>query len=102
MNFREFERFDLPQRGLVGSRVLPGSDVAEVRIVAEGVVVPGLIFFAKMAAARFVTRQRVERQNLSEFEKIGDAAGVFDRLIEAVSRAEDADVGPELVAQRAN
>src|SRR5437773_1614522 len=52
VNFFIDERFLLQNRGSVGSLVFPGRDKGEILIVALGLAVGGLVFDAKMAAAR--------------------------------------------------
>ena len=53
-----------------------------------------------MAAAGLVALQRVEAHQLGELEEIGHAAGLFQRLVQFLARAEHLHVAPELLAQR--
>ena len=71
-------------------------------VVALGLAIGSLVLLAEMAAAGFVALQRVDAQQLAEFEKVRDAAGFFEALIQIVTGACHVQVLPELVAERAN
>ncbi len=71
-------------------------------VVARRLAFGRLILFAEVAAAAFVALQRVEAHQLGEFEEVGHAAGLLERLIELLAGAEHLDVAPELLAQRGN
>ena len=100
MHVVEGERLFGESGGAAFSLVAPGGDVGVVLVVAEGFAFGRLILFAEMAAAGFVAVERVEAHQFGEFEEVGDAAGLFEGLVELFVGAEDADVFPELFAQR--
>src|SRR5687767_2327677 len=54
---------------------------------------------AEVAAARFVALERVATHELAELEKVGDAPGPLELLVQ-VAAPGDADVFPERLAQR--
>ena len=58
--------------------VFPGKDVSEIFVVAQSFAIRCLMFFTKMAAARFVAGERVDAHQLGELEKIGDASGALE------------------------
>ena len=58
-----------------------------------------MAFFAEVSAARFTAFERIQREQFGELQVIGDAAGVFEALVQIVRRAGHRDVVPELVAQ---
>src|SRR5579883_238431 len=81
-----------PQRLLIEKRriaavVLPRRDVAEAGVVAQRLPVGSLVLLAEMRAAGFVAVQRVDAHQLGQFKEIGDAAGLFQRLIDLLGRA---------------
>ena len=81
MNIGKFQRLfgQIPRLARTG--VAPRCDVAEVFVVALGLAIGSLVLLAEMAAAGFVAFQRVDAQQLAEFEKVRDAAGFFEALI---------------------
>src|SRR5262249_32395088 len=79
---------------------LPGGSMAVARIIAPCLSLRGLVLFAEVAAAGFVAGERVEAHQLREFQEIGDAAGLFELLVEVFSAPEHVDVPPELFANR--
>ena len=78
---------------------LPGGDVAEALVVAEGLAVLGLALLAEVAAAGLLAGEGVADHELAELEEVGDPAGALEALVHRAV-AEDPDVLPELVAQR--
>ena len=82
------------------ARVLPGGHVREVHVVALALAVGVLVLLAEMAAAALLAGEGVAAHELAEFEEVGDAGRLLERLVERVGRAGDAHVGPELLAQR--
>jgi len=99
MRFLIDERFLVENRRLARPGELPGGDVGEIRVVPPGFAIRGLEFDAEMAAARFAAVQGVPAKDLGEFEEIGDAAGVFQVLVQLLVAAGDFDVFPKLLAQ---
>src|SRR4051812_32435113 len=79
---------------------LPGRDVREVLVVAQGLALVGLVLDAEVAAAALLAVAGVVAQELTELEEVGHAAGLLERLVERLALAEDPDVAPELLAQR--
>ena len=79
-------------RRLSDAFMLPGADVTIILIVAPGFAVGILIFLAEMGAARFVAVQGVVTKQLGELQKIRDAIGLFQRLVQAVAAPRNADV----------
>ena len=73
----------LVQFGLLARALeFPGRGVAEVLVVALGLAVVVLVLDAEVAAAGFLAVQGVLGQQFAEFEEVGDAAGVFELLVE--------------------
>src|SRR4029078_4329956 len=64
-----------------------------------GFSVRRLALFAEMPATRFGSVERVDGQQLGEFQVVGDAPGIFKVLVERAVRAGDRDVVPEFVAK---
>ena len=64
---------------------LPCGDVREPVVVAQRFAFGRLTLFAEVSAARFGPVQRVEREELAEFEVVGHAAGVVERLVDVAS-----------------
>ncbi len=85
-----------------GAGVFPRGDVGVRVVVAQSFAVRRLKFLSEMAAARFVTLQRVLAHQLAELQKIRHTAGVFERLIEFFTAPEHVDVFPELLSQFGN
>src|SRR5579885_2193307 len=95
------------QRLLVEKRripylVLPSRDVAEPPVVAQRLPIGSCVFFAKMRAAGFLAMQRVNAHQLGQFKEIGDAAGLFQRLIDLLGRARNLYLTPVFLAKLAN
>ncbi len=90
----------LPARRLALPVPLPGRHELEVRVVAQGLALGGLVLLAQVAAARLVAVQRVDAHQLGELEEVGDPAGPLQLLVELVGAADDPQVAPELLAQR--
>src|SRR3954469_2366391 len=57
------------------------------------------MFFPEMSAARFVTLQCVQAQELPELQEIGDASGPLQRLIKGFVSARGTDISPKLFTQ---
>src|SRR5471032_838256 len=81
------ERLDVAERGLAGALEFPGGDVAELLVVTLALAVGILVLLAEMAAATLLARERVEAHQLAEFEEVGHAAGLLERLVERVGAA---------------
>ena len=88
--------------GAAGRSGLPGGDVGEVLVVAQGLAVRRLALLAEVAAARLLAVQRVEAHQLGELEEVGHPAGLLERLVQLRAAARDGDVLPELLAQLAD
>ena len=102
VNFLEREGFDVSFGLPVSSLEFPGGDVAEVFVVASGLIFRGLVFLAEVTAAGFVAGESVLREEFTEFEEVGNPSGVFEILVERVARAENLDAVPEFVAEIAD
>ena len=83
-----------PCRGAL-ARVLPDGDVTEARVVTPRLTVRRLMLFTEMRAARLVAFERVTAEQFRQFEEIGDTAGDFQLLVDAVSVARNAHLAPE-------
>src|SRR5437588_718142 len=68
-------------------------------IVPERLAVFRLVFHAKMSAARFVARKRIQAKQLGKFEKVRDATSLLEILIETSRLTRDGDIFPKLLAQ---
>src|ERR1051326_4972524 len=77
----------------------PREYVRELIVVAQRFAFGRLMFFTKMCATRFITCERIDAHQLGEFEKIGDASGALQRLIEIFALAGNTDFAPEFFAQ---
>src|SRR6266436_3020727 len=95
----EGQRLLVQGRRLAGPRVLPRRDVAEVGVVPFGLTLGGLALDAEVAAAGLTPVQGVGANQLGQLEKIGDAAGLLERLVQLLVGPEDANVLVELIAQ---
>src|SRR4051812_23580497 len=87
---------------LVLAAILPRRDVREPVVVAKRFAVRCLVFDAEMAAARFLTLQRVHAHQLGQLEEISDTAGLLELLIELLARAGDEHVAMKLVTEVGN
>src|SRR5260370_34034260 len=76
----------------------PRKDVGEVLVIAQRFAFGRLMFFAKMRAARFIARERVQTHELGEFEKICDTTGPLQRLVEIFAIARHSDFAPKSFA----
>src|SRR5262249_48874370 len=84
LDLLELQRPLVQQRRLVLALVLPRRNVAVIGVVALRLAVGVLILLAEVSAARLVPRQRVETQQLGELQKVGDPAGLLQRLVQAL------------------
>ena len=80
----EDQGFFVPQGRLLLSSVFPDGDMAEVGVVAPGLVFLGLVLQPQVTTAGFLAGQGVTGDQLGEFEVVGDATGVFQTLVELV------------------
>jgi hypothetical protein len=55
-----------------------------------------------MSAARFGSMQRVEAHQFPQLEKVGDASGLLESLIQLDVATRHVDVAPELLSQLRN
>ena len=55
-----------------------------------------------MPAAGFIAIQRIQAHQLAELQEVGNASGIFQRLVEFFAAAEHVDVLPEFFAQFRN
>src|SRR5689334_20179644 len=82
---------------------IPRGDVAEPLVVAQRLAVGGLALGPEVPAARLGPVQRVAAHELGQLEKVGDAAGLLQRLVEchwAIGAGRYLDPLPVLLAQR--
>ena len=94
------ELFLVPRRCHRVAGPLPRRDVGEVLVVALGLAVLLLVLGAEVPTARFATLERVAAHQHPELEEVVDAAGLLERLVDAVTAARHAQVGLELLVQR--
>src|SRR5512142_1332736 len=78
----ELERLDVLRRRVSLALVLPGGHVREVLVVAPRLVVRRLVLLPEVAAARLAPLPGVQRDQLGEFQVVGDPACVLERLVE--------------------
>src|SRR5262245_23439726 len=102
MHFLELQRLLVEHRFSADAGELPRRHVREIRVVAQRFAVGRLALLAEVAAARLAAVQGIEREQFRELEVVGDAAGVFEALVQVVVRARYGYVVPELVAQLRN
>ena len=88
--------------GLAHTGELPGRGIREVLVIARGFAVGRLVLLAEMAAAALVALQRVQAHQFGQFEEVGHAARLFERLVQLLARAQHLHVPPELLAQFGN
>ena len=60
---------------------LPGGDVAEILVVAPGLVFIGLKSLIKMASARFPSLESIDDHQLGKFKEVSYSSGFFKALI---------------------
>ena len=75
---------------------LPGRHVGELLVVTQRLTLLGLRLGAEVASARLATVEGVDAHQLTELDEVGDAAGLLERLVEAVGGAEHLEVRPEV------
>jgi hypothetical protein len=68
------------QPKLIHTVELPGRDVAKFIIVTKRFPLFGLVFYAKMASARFIAFRSIQAHKFRKFEKIRNPSGMFQRL----------------------
>ena len=71
---------------------LPRSDVAEVVVIAEGLVVDRLVLIAEVSAAGLLAMQRVSAHELGQLEEVVDAARLLQRLVQRLVVTQHSDV----------
>ena len=81
------------------ARPLPGADVGEVLVVAQGLALVGLVLHPEVAAAGLLAVRASRHISSAELEEVGDPAGLLEGLVDALAVAEHPDVLPELLAQ---
>ena len=99
MNFFVVKIFLVEDGILVFAFVFPSGDVHVILVVAFGFAVFGLAFFAEVTAARFLTVEGVEGDELRDFEEVGETNRLFEFLVEFGLVAGNLDVGPEFLAE---
>jgi hypothetical protein len=72
--------------------------VAKFIIIPQRFAFRSLILNPEVASARFIALKRIKTHQFGKFEKIGNAAGMFQRLIKLLTIPQDIDVFPELLA----
>src|SRR5439155_23288919 len=95
----EIQLFAMQFRRPTFALKFPCEDDGVVFVVTERLTLGRLMLLAKMCTGGFVALQCVNSHQLSEFEKIRDAPGSFQRLVIIFFVAGDAHVAPEFVAQ---
>src|SRR5216684_2964021 len=102
MHFVERERLFVQLRLPADTGEFPGGDVRKAIVVSQGFALRGLALLAEMSTAGFAALEGVEREELGKLEVVGNAAGIFEALIQVVRAAGHRDALPELVAQFGN
>src|SRR5437870_9098756 len=102
MHLVELERLFVQLWPLADAFELPRRDVREIRVVAQRLAVWRLTFFPEMSAAGFPAFERIECEQFTELEIVGDATRVLEALIQIVRRPGHRDGMPELFAQLRN
>jgi hypothetical protein len=95
----EVERLDEPSRWLAPGRVDPGGDVGEVRVVAPGLSIRGLVLLAQVATGGLVASDGVDAHQPGQLEKVGHSTRTLQLLVERGPAAGDADAVPEASAE---
>src|SRR6266511_609871 len=90
------KRFHMPRRLCVLAAKLPGGDVGKMVVIALRFAVGILKLLAEMATARLAALQRIQTEELAEFEEVRHAAGLFECDIQRLVLARHIDVLPEL------
>src|SRR5690606_6444539 len=88
------QRFDISHGWLRGTLKLPRRHVSEVLVVTFAFTVWILVLLTEMAAATLLPRERVETHELAQFDEIGHAARLLERLVERISRTRNFDARP--------
>lgn len=78
--------------------VLPAGDVHIVLVVAGGLAVCGLVFFAEVCAAAFVAVEGIDGHHLGYHEEVLEAQSLFEFGVEVFGFAYDAQVAIEFLA----
>ena len=73
------------------ARPLPGADVGEPVVVAQGLALVGLALLAEVAAAGFLAVERIEAHERGELEEIGDAPRALELARDAASAVPDVE-----------
>src|ERR671913_352783 len=87
LHILEGELLFVKRRLLADALEFPGRDVREIVVVTHRFAVRGLALFTEVTAGRFGAVQGVEREDFSELEVVGNAAGVLEVLVHIVLRA---------------
>ena len=101
-HFLEGERLFVERLVGMVALVFPGGHVSELVIVTPGFSVGSLMLLSEVSAGRLFALQRVLCQQFAELQEIGNAAGMFEALIELLAATGDVDGGPEFLAQALN
>jgi hypothetical protein len=99
MDLVEVERFFVKFGLLSYALEFPGRNIRIVRIVPKSLAVWCLTLLAEVASARLSAVSGVERQQLREFEIVGNASRVFEALVQVVWRSRHGNAMPEILAQ---
>src|SRR5690606_1175717 len=81
------------------ARPLPRSDVTEVLVVTLRLALLGLELGAEVTAAALAPLERVTAHEHAELEEVVDAAGLLERLVDALAVTGDPQVLLELLVQ---
>ena len=101
MDFFVFQPFLAePGVGQIAS-VFPCRYVGEILVIPLGFAFD-LMFLTEVAAAGLFPFGGIAAHQFSEFQKVSDAAGLFELLVESGSAAGNADVFPKFPAEFRN
>src|SRR5205085_2917214 len=81
---------------------LPCGNIGEVFVIAQGLALRRLTLHSEMSATGFHALERIDAHEFAQLEEIRNAAGLFERLIQFLTRPDDVDVLPELFLQFRN
>src|SRR5260370_5532846 len=91
----EMKGFGMQFRRLTVALKFPSKDRGVIFIITQCFPLRGLMFFAKMGAARFVPRERVGAHQLGKLEKISHPSSALERLIKILIVPRDGHFAPK-------
>src|SRR3954466_4007711 len=95
----ERERLLVQNWRLAVTRELPRRNVGEAVVVSQRFAIGRLMLDTKVRATGLLSIQRVDTHQLGELEKIRDASGALELLVQLLARAGHVQIAPELLAK---